>query len=163
MRDVGSADARANSSIIILLAQEFVFAGSATEERAPLVQSISPGVIAEYILRGNYRCHVAVCRGQIVSVVAVKGNTHLYHLFVATDCQHRGLANRLGEHAKRTCESLGNRERYTVNTSANALGFYERLGFTPTGPPATKRGITATLMKLVVGSRRLQTHRSSAG
>jgi ribosomal protein S18 acetylase RimI-like enzyme len=148
IRNAQSTDAPEISSLISALSHEFILTGSSAEERAPFLQSVSPSAIAGY-LPENYRCHVAVHRGKIVGVIAVRDNTHLYHLFVENDYQHRGLATRLWDHAKRACEAHGNKGRYTVNASANALGFYERLGFAPTGPPVTKHGITFTPMELV--------------
>ena len=148
IRDAKLADAPAISSLITALSQESILPVSSAEEQAPFLQSVSPSAIAEYVGE-NYRYHVAVYRGKIVGVVAVRDNTHLYHLFVENDYQHQGLATRLWDHMKRACVAHGNEGRYTVNASANALGFYERLGFAPTGPPTTKHAITYTPMELV--------------
>jgi hypothetical protein len=82
-----SANARAISSLIALLAYEAVLAGSAAEEHAPSLRSVSPSAIAKHPGNGTYRYQAVVHGDRIVGGGAIMDNKHLYHLFVATDNQ----------------------------------------------------------------------------
>lgn len=140
-------DAPAISALIRPLTQAFV-AGELTEEAAArLLESMEAASIRKYILSG-YRYHVAEEDGKIVGAVAVKENSHLYHLFVSRDFQGRGLARQLWEAAKGASLAAGNRGRFTVHSSLGAAGLYERLGFVKTSEPVRRSGVVYLPMKL---------------
>jgi ribosomal protein S18 acetylase RimI-like enzyme len=84
--------------------------------------------IGGYIESG-YRYHIAEEDGELAGVVAVRDNSHLYHLFVSERFQGQGLARRLWEVAKTASLSAGNPGLFTVNSSRYAVGMYENFGF----------------------------------
>lgn len=78
--------------------------------------------------------------GSIVGVVLVKHFWNLTNLFVAPGHQGRGIGRILVTEALNVCRTRSPRSAVLVNSSANAVGFYERLGFTQTGPGEDRTG-----------------------
>lgn len=92
--------------------------------------------------------HVAEMNGELVGFVGVRGNAHLYHLFVSQPLQGRGIGRMLWEVAKRECEASGHQGAFTVNASSNAMPIYERWGFRRDGPAQNSNGVIYNPMKL---------------
>ena len=103
--------------------------------------------IEKYIQSG-YRYHVAETDSQVVGVVAVRDNVHLFHLFVAEQYQRRGIATQLWKVAKTVCLNEGNPGEFTVNSSSFARDVYEKLGFISCSDPQEIDGILFYPMKL---------------
>jgi GNAT superfamily N-acetyltransferase len=103
--------------------------------------------IREFVA-GGFRYHVAEAEGRIVGFAGVRGNSHLYHLFVATALQRQGIGRRLWATARRACEAAGHAGPFTVNASDNAVAVYERWGFRRTGPAQSSNGIVYNPMEL---------------
>jgi GNAT superfamily N-acetyltransferase len=100
-----------------------------------------------YLGQDNFRYHVALQGGELVGVVAVRDNTHLFHLFIK-EAQHRkGLGRRLWELARDDAMARGNPGRFTVNSAGRATGLYLRLGFEPAGEPIEHDGIVDVPMR----------------
>ena len=97
-----------------------------------------------------YVYHVAEAGQDLVAVIAVKENRHLYHLFVAERYQRQGVAKKLWEHAMHTCLDLGNTGEFTVSSSLYAKPVYERLGFVTQSGPREKMGVVYIPMKLTI-------------
>ena len=100
-----------------------------TDELASRIESGSIGAIAR-------------CDGRIVGLIEIKQLSHIALLFVDTAFHGRGVGRKLFNAA---LEFLAERnpelEKLTVNSSPNSVGFYERLGFGPTGEETTTNGI----------------------
>ena len=101
-------------------------------------------------MQSGYSYHVAEFKGLIKGVVAVRDNTHLYHLFVAEQFHRKGIAKKLWQHAMKECLRDGNTGEFTVNSSAYALGVYRKLGFVAQSGPQEKNGVVFYPMKLIV-------------
>ena len=86
---------------------------------------------------------------ELVGVVALRDNSHLYHLFVAQAHQGKGLGRSLWQSVKQAAFRAGNAGRFTVNSSLNAIPAYERFGFIPSGPKVEKHGVAFVPMQLV--------------
>lgn len=146
-------DAPAISVLVRPLTQAFV-AHEFTEEAATrLLESMEVASIRKHIASG-YRYHVAEEDGKIVGVVAIKENSHLYHLFVSKDLQGRGLARQLWEAAKGASLAAGNRGQFIVHASLGAVGLYERFGFVKESESVERSGVVYVPMKLNPGSGR---------
>ena len=104
-------------------------------------------------MQSEYRYHVAEVNGMLTGVVAVKGNTHLYHLFVSEQFHRKGIAKKLWRLAMKECLCNGNTGEFTVNSSAYALGVYKKLGFVAQPGPKEKNGVVFYPMKLIVQSQ----------
>lgn len=81
---------------------------------------------------------------KIVGYIALKGGSHLYHLFVSEAYQGRGIARKLWEEA----QQASSHPSYTLRSSIYAVPVYRRFGFVESGPIGTKDGISYQPMEL---------------
>lgn len=100
-----------------------------------------------YLGQANFRYHVALRGGELQGVVAVRDNTHLFHLFIKESQHRQGLGRRLWELARDEAMARGNPGAFTVNSAARATGLYLRLGFVPAGEPVEHDGIVDVPMR----------------
>jgi len=108
---------------------------------------MSAVVIKKHIQTG-FKYFVALVDRQIVGVVGIKDNKHLYHLFVAESHQRMGIAARLWQVAGQACIEAGNPGEFTVNSSVFAEQVYIKLGFVVQSEPQVKNGVVYVPMKL---------------
>lgn len=147
LRAATTKDSESISKLVCRLSTKFI-AGEFSKQGADfLLKSMTPAAIEKYIQTG-YRYHVAEEEKQLVGVVAVKDNSHLYHLFVAQDYQRQGIASSLWQLAKQTCIEHGNPGEFTVNSSTYAQDVYKSLGFVAQSGPQEKNGVIFIPMKL---------------
>jgi GNAT superfamily N-acetyltransferase len=111
------------------------------------LQTISAASIRQLIEAPNMAYFKAVRGGRLAGVVAMRDQSHLYHLFVAPAFQGAGLARLLWAHASSHARSNGNAGAFTVNSTPHAVPVYERFGFTATGPRIEKNGIAFVPMR----------------
>jgi ribosomal protein S18 acetylase RimI-like enzyme len=78
--------------------------------------------------------------GTIVGVILVKDWWNLTNLFVDPGCQRRGVGRALMTYVLAECRGRSPRAALLVNSSANAVGFYRRLGFVASGEPRDRIG-----------------------
>lgn len=90
---------------------------------------------------------VAETDGKIVSMIAVRNNTHIALLFTHEDYHRKGIAKRLFETVKK---GLDKGTIMTVNSSPYAVDVYKKLGFVIEENEQTVDGIRFTKMKLEV-------------
>lgn len=102
-------------------------------------------------LRGGFRYWVACDGSQILGVCALREETHLYHLFVASALHGSGIGRHLWETAREdVLFRLPHVAAFTVNASTFARPFYQRLGFRAAGEANTWNGIRSWPMSLAV-------------
>jgi ribosomal protein S18 acetylase RimI-like enzyme len=148
-------DASLISALITTLSKEFI-AHEFTEGGADiLLGSMDPASVRKYITSG-YRYHIAEKGGKMIGAIAIKENSHLYHLFVSKECQRSGVGRALWEVAKSVSLAEGNPGLFTVNASLGAAGMYEKLGFIRTSEIVSTAGILYIPMKweLTTGLKR---------
>jgi N-acetylglutamate synthase-like GNAT family acetyltransferase len=133
-------DAPQISALIRSLSEPF-FVTPGGEGSELFMQSISEAAIQGYVTASNFHYQVAESEGRLVGVVAVRDNSHLYHLFIAPEFQGFGMANNLWQSAKAQAVRTGNPGRFTVNSSLGAAPVYKRFGFVSREPTVTKNGI----------------------
>ena len=150
IRSATEADAGRISGLIRSLSGPFMLSpdGSGAER---FLESISEQAIRGYILATNFSYLVAEFEGELAGVVALRDNSHLYHLFVAPAHQGKASVAVCGPLSGRRRFSLGNSGRFTVNSSLNAVPVYARFGFVPTGPKVETHGVAFVPMQLVAG------------
>lgn len=73
----------------------------------------------------------------IVGVGEIRDGNHLNLLFFEPDLQNRGVGKTIFSGLTRLIQS----DKVTVNSSLNAVGAYQQLGFHKNGQPAEARGI----------------------
>lgn len=141
------ADAPRISALIRELSTPFLVSPSG-EGAEPFLAAISESAIQGYVAASNFEYLVAEDQGQLVGVVALRDNSHLYHLFVAVPLQGRGLGGKLWDMVKAKALLLGNPGKFTVNSSLNAVPVYERFGFIASGPVVQANGVVFQPMQL---------------
>lgn len=84
--------------------------------------------------------------GEIIGYIAMKGNSHLFHLFVSEKHQGKGLSRALWEFATSVCIS----NTYTLRSSIYAVPVYRKFGFIESDTAGEKDGISFQPMELRV-------------
>lgn len=110
------------------------------EEAAALIEEIVQSLDnwIEAGLNGFHRkYHVA---DEVAGFIVVKDYWKLSHLFVLPEFQGRGIGRSLVQAAVEGCRARSLRKKIELNSSSNAAGFYEAIGFRQTGPPVDKPG-----------------------
>ena len=97
--------------------------------------------IEGYLSQSRYAYQLAHIDGELAGVVAMRDNTHLFHMFVPRALHRRGMARRLWQAARDASIAAGNTTSFTVNASLYALPLYACLGFVATGPKVEMDGI----------------------
>ena len=144
-------DAIRISRLICDLSCRFIADDFTSRGKSFLLASMTPDAVKGY-MRSGYHYHVAEKDGELIGVVAVKNNIHLYHLFVAESFHRQGVAKRLWKVAMENCLSLGNTGEFTVNSSSYARGVYEKLGFVAQSGQKENNGVVYFPMKLELKS-----------
>lgn len=147
IRKATLADAENVSQFICRLSKKYITPEFSAEGQKCLLESMTPDAIRQYMQTG-YRYRVVEAHGKLIGVVAIKDNSHLYHLFVDDEHHQKGIAGSLWQAAMEDCLSRGNPGEFTVNSSSYALGVYKRFGFIIQGVPELKDGVIYTPMKL---------------
>jgi GNAT superfamily N-acetyltransferase len=147
IRAAAVADAPAISALIRSVAHYFMLdpAGAGAGQ---FLQSITPTATAGYIGSADFLYLLGEVGGKLAGVVAVRDNTHLFHLFIAAQFQRAGFASALWECAKASAMAAGNNDGFTVNSSLFAQAVYEHFGFRATGPKVEEHGIAFVPMRL---------------
>ncbi len=94
----------------------------------------------------EYLNFVYEVQGEVVGYLALKGNSHLYHLFVSESYQGKGISRCLWSHAITKCIA----EIYTLRSSLFAVPIYKKFGFKVVGEAGEKDGIGFQPMELRV-------------
>jgi len=100
-------------------------------------------------IRSDHFVLLAVEDGRIAGMIEMRRHRHVSLLFVEPDRQGRGLGKQLLRKALEVCRSAEpDLQEITVNSSPNAVGVYERMGFETTGREQTINGVRSTPMRL---------------
>jgi GNAT superfamily N-acetyltransferase len=133
IRPLASADvpvlAPAMAALLRTLALEFIVHESTPLGAVAFLAENDEQGIRGYLARG-YAYHVALDGERLAGFIAIRDNSHLFHLFVGTAWQRQGLARRLW-HAARA-----------------AVSAYERLGFVRVAPTQCVKGLSFNPMHL---------------
>ncbi len=144
------ADAPRISALIGALSKPFLLSPSG-EGAELFLASISESAIAGYVTAYNFAYFVAEVQGQFAGVVALRDNSHLFHLFhlfIAEPFQGQGLGRALWQMVEAHAIQLGNPGKFTVNSSLNAVPVYERFGFVAIDEVVQKHGVAFQPMQL---------------
>lgn len=108
---------------------------------------IAPSAISSFIESPRYRYLVGELDGALAGVIALRDNSHLFHLFVDARYQGRGLASLLWADLKAHALDAGNPGEFTVNASIGALAVYRRFGFGALGGAVEEDGLRYVRMR----------------
>lgn len=140
-------DARAISDLVTAVARTHVAPTLSEDGLSHLLTGMTPENQAER-LRDGYQFFVAEDTGSIIGVVAIRPPTHLYYLFVHPDRQRNGIGRQLWKLALDWAIETSSLDTFTLNSSLNAIGAYERLGFSIAGPMQERHGVRYQPMQL---------------
>lgn len=130
LRKARRCDAERISQLLTTLVNKYILPTCSKEGGQLIVNSMAPICILSYLDLG-YEYHVAELKGELIGVVGIRDNSHLYHLFIAESQQGKGLSRQLWEHARDVCLANGNQGQFTVNSALNAANIYLKFGFIP--------------------------------
>ena len=136
------------SSLLLELSEEFIAAEFSETGKQNFLREFTAEKIAEKMSADNFRFHLAEDDGDLIGVVAVRDNTHLFYLFVAKSHQKRGVSRVLWERAKSESLPFNNSGVFTVNASNYAVKAYERLGFVLKGATQETKGVLYNPMEM---------------
>lgn len=152
IRKAEATDVAAISKLVSRLTRETIAHDFTPEARTLLLVSMNEEAVGGYLNEG-YDYLVAEESGRLVGVVATRDDTHLFHLFVAESHQGQGLSRKLWEQALERCRQRSGGERFTVNSSLNAVGVYRRFGFVADSAAISKKGVVVVPMTLTLPPR----------
>jgi GNAT superfamily N-acetyltransferase len=130
---------------------------SATAGDAPaisqLIASVMPALaqekdVAQWVTDPAYKYLAGWVGDTLAGVVALRDNTHVFHLFVHPTMQRRGLGRKLWLHAKAYAVAAGNRSGLSVNAVPASVPVYEKFGFVATGEQLETNGMACVPMHL---------------
>lgn len=151
IRPLDSADVPvllpAMATLLRSLALEFIVHESTPLGAATFLAENDEQGIRGYLARGHV-CHVALDGDRLAGFIAIRDNSHLFHLFVGAAWQRQGLARRLWHAARAAAIARGGDGNFTVNASNYAVPAYERLGFVRMGPTQCVKGLSFNPMHL---------------
>ncbi len=147
IRAATPADAEHIGSLIIELSAPF-YTSPTRAGAEPFLASVSAEAQHRNLSSSNFLYYVAESNSRLVGVVALRDNSHLFHLFVASSYQRTGLATQLWGIVKAEVIAMGNPGQFTVNASLNAVPVYERFGFVRKGEVQHMHGISFQPMHL---------------
>jgi GNAT superfamily N-acetyltransferase len=140
------ADAEAIAGLIASFQSELTDDPSAAGADEYLA-SVSLRAEHEYLASERYRYLVALVGEELAGFIAIRDNSHLFHLFVARRHQRNGLARCLWEQARHEAQLQGNPGNFTVNSSLGAVPIYKAFGFVPEGSVISIHGISFLPMR----------------
>jgi GNAT superfamily N-acetyltransferase len=151
LRPATARDAAAISGLIRSLSHKLT-ASPSGEGAEEFFARISTEAVSGRLAAANFVHLVAEENSQVVGVVAMRDHRHLFHLFIAEASQGKGIGRALWLAARDGALASGNPGNFTVNSTPNAIGVYERFGFICVGSKVVQHGISFVPMRLVAGA-----------
>jgi len=140
IRSATVEDAAAISALVTASVREHIASSLSEGGLSHLLSEMTAENEANRI-RNGYQYFVALESDKLVGTAAIRPPCHLYYLFVDTQQQGRGIGRQLWNYARDWIASSINDGPITVNSSLNAIGVYECLGFVMAGPPVEDHGV----------------------
>ena len=147
IRPIIETDIAAVARLIRLLSEQFIVHESAPDAAAAFVREHDQDAVRRNIGAGMVY-QVAESDAMLAGFIAVRDNTHLFHMFVDQRFHRQGVARALWEVARAAAVKAGNPGVFTVNSSNFAVPVYEALGFIRTNVTQYSNGIYYNPMQL---------------
>ena len=152
IRSAREEDADAIAKLTATLTKRHIGIDCTPEGLAQLLAGMTPPAVRQRMAAG-WPHWIAEQPNDIAGVCVVRGDAHLYHLFVADACQRQAVARRLLEVAIAHCRAaVPGLEAITVNASTFGLPAYRRLGFKADGEARVLHGIRSHPMRLALNA-----------
>ena len=124
IRIAEGSDANQIRKLVLSLSSAYLL--SSTEELPVWLSKSLELKEFEYRLKNNeYINTVCLVNEKIIGYISIKNKNHIFHLFVASKHQTKGIAKALWEKTYKTT----NESKYTVRSSLSAVPVYESFGF----------------------------------
>ncbi|TXI89240.1 MAG: GNAT family N-acetyltransferase [Burkholderiaceae bacterium] len=143
-------DAPRISDLVVTLAPYFTIQADGQGAEV-FLESVNPQGVQGFLESTQFDYFIAEYQGQIAGVVALRDNSHLYHLFVAPSFHGLGFGRQLWEfivdfakhkHSDHPVTAM------TVNSSIHALAMYQHFGFVATAERQELHGIAFVPMRI---------------
>lgn len=151
IRKAKGSDSRAISELITRNAQSLLQDDFENDGLVFFLNTVNHRAIKDYMEQG-FSYLVAQHDDEIVGVVAMKDDSHMFHLFVDKAHHNQGIAKQLWQTILEQSLERGNSGKFTLNSTSYALPIYERWGFLTTDEQQSRYGIRYTPMQLVLDS-----------
>ena len=148
IRPLIAADLPACARLLRASASEFIVHESSPEGASTFLRENDEDGMRGYVAAGHVY-HVAFDAGEIAGFIAIRDNSHVFHLFIDKRWQRQGLARRLWEVARAASLGRGGDGSFTVNSSNYAVPVYEAFGFARTAPTQCVKGLYFNPMRFV--------------
>ena len=136
-----SGEEKAVCELVARVWDEFVAPQCSQEGLQEFMRYVAPELLRNRS-ESDHFVLLAVLEDELVGMVEVRQNRHLSLLFVDKAFQRRGIAKELFRRALEACTGVhGTLDKITVNSSPNAVGAYQRMGFVDTGPEYVRNGV----------------------
>ena len=122
--------------LISALAKEHVFQTFEQEGPKYFLSSLQANI--DEIMINPEKMYLLLVNKELIGAAGFGLNGHINHFFIRTIDQRRGLGRLLFDAVKKNIKS----KVIDVNSSLNAIGFYEKLGFNAFDSIKTVNGIT---------------------
>ncbi|WP_099737366.1 GNAT family N-acetyltransferase [Comamonas sp. 26] len=136
IRQARASDAEAASRLVTGLAHYFLSDPNSAGVR-PFMARLTPSSYAERLSSTQFNHYIAEDSVGLCGVIALRDESHLYHLFVRADAQGQGVSRALWHYAK----AQSKHSTFTVNSSLFAVPVYEHLGFVAKTSPQKSNGL----------------------
>lgn len=131
-------------------ASEFIVHASPREAASTFLRENDEAGLRGSLAAGHVY-HVAADEAGPAGFIAIRGNNHVFHLFVDKRRHRQGLARRLWERARAAAVARGGDGAFTVDASDHAVPVYAAFGFAPTAPTQCSKGLYFTPMRFTPG------------
>lgn len=140
IRPLIASDLPACARLLRASAAEFIVHASPREGACTFLRENDEDGLRGYLAAGHVY-HVAAEAGVLAGFIAIRGNSHVFHLFVDKRWHRRGLARRLWETARDAAMARGGDGTFTVNASNHAVPVYAAFGFGAVAPAQCVKGL----------------------
>ena len=140
IRPSTAADLRDCARLLRASAIEFIVHASPVESACTFLRENDEAGLRGYLAAGHVY-HVALDATDIAGFIAIRDNSHVFHLFVDKRWHRQGLARRLWHSARDAAVERGGSGVFTVNASNHAVPAYEAFGFERTAPTQCVKGL----------------------
>jgi GNAT superfamily N-acetyltransferase len=148
IRPLIAADLPACARLLRDSAIEFIVHESPREGACTFLRENDEDGLRGYLAAGHVY-HVAIEAGEIGGFIAIRADSHVFHLFVDKRRHGQGLARRLWHTARDAAVERGGDGSFTVNASNYAVPVYEAFGFARVAPTQCVKGLYFNPMRYV--------------
>lgn len=146
IRNINEQDVPAVACLLRQLAVEFIVPELTPEAGRYFLEQNDEAALRSKLAQG-FVYHVAVCEGKIAGFIGMRGRSHVFHMFVGSAWQRRGLARALWDHARQLAQEDGHDGVFTVNASNFAVPVYAAMGFAATAAMQCANGVLFNPMR----------------